>query len=67
MMRPQPTRLDPSEFYISRPWVKEEDVRLKAAVLRGQSANRIAIHLGRTVGAIRARAARLGITMRRRG
>jgi len=67
MMRPQPQRLDPNRFYIARPWVKQEDERLKAAVLRGQPAERIAISLGRTVHAVRGRATKLGITMRKRG
>jgi len=62
-MRPQPERLDPD---VSRPWLRGDDEVLHAAILRGQPVGKIAIRLGRTTSAVRARAARLGITMRKR-
>jgi hypothetical protein len=65
-MKTQPEKLDPEQFYIARPWTRNEDIRLRAAILRGLPASRIAEGLGRTVMSVRTHASKLGLTLKRR-
>ena len=50
----------------ARPWTRNEDIRLRAAILRGLPVRRIAEALGRTVMSVRAHASKLGLTLKRR-
>ena len=43
----------------SRPWTNDDDTRIREMVLAGVSSREIAVSLGRTVNAVRARATRL--------
>ena len=50
---------------MTRPWTRSEDLRLRAAILRGLPVRRIAEVLGRTAMSVRARASRLGLALGR--
>jgi hypothetical protein len=44
-----------------KPWRKEEEVKLKRLISKGVTLKIIAVRLGKTEGAIRAKAAKLGL------
>jgi hypothetical protein len=48
-----------------KPWTKTEDERLRSLVISGMNAWDLAAELERTVAAVRARAERAGVSLRR--
>jgi hypothetical protein len=48
-----------------KPWTKTEDERMRSLVISGMNAWDLAAELERTVAAVRARAERAGVSLRR--